>query len=218
MIRWLPILLLASCSVSLFAKETKEAAFWHWFQQNENRLFAFEKDRDRIFDDLASALGKVHTDLTFEFGPVGEDGRREFVISAAGLKPAFPSVEALWSSAPKTDKWIIVKFRPRRMPINDVKLAGTTIRSKDVRYVLFEDRSPEKVGLMLFLPGYREDKRTLFGQMGYLFLDEALGEYDVEMRVGAIVFQGQGSEYFEKARPLNELPKDFDGYFANPRQ
>jgi hypothetical protein len=41
------------------------------------------------------------------------------------------------------------------------------------------------VGILLFLPDYSSvDSR--FGQIVYLFLDEALGEYDVEMKVGFI--------------------------------
>jgi len=37
---------------------------------------------------LASEMHKVHPDLTFEFGPVEEE-RREFVITAGGIKGAF---------------------------------------------------------------------------------------------------------------------------------
>lgn len=207
-------LIMGFFNLALFAGETKEAAFWRWFQVNEGRLFAFEEDRDRIFGDLAGALKKVHPNLTFEFSPVLPDGRREFVISAAGIKAAFPAVEALYSVAPKMEKWKFIKFRSRRFPLHDLEYSGRKIRAQDVHYVLFRDDSPAKVGIMLFLDGYREEEKTNFGQMGYLFLDEALGEYAVEMQVGAIVLQGRDSKYFERAHPLAELPKEFDGYFA----
>jgi hypothetical protein len=204
-------------SLQSFASDTKEVIFWRWFQKNETRLYSFEQDRARTFDELSSALKKVHPDLTFEFSPVLPDGRREFVISAAGLKGAFPSVESLHSAAPKMEKWIFVKFRPRRFPINDLEFSGKKIRVKDVHYLLFRDESPGKVGVMLFLDGYREEGKTVYGQMGYLFLDEALGEYDVETRLGAIVFRDRDSKYFARAHPLVELPKEFDGYFASSK-
>ena len=202
----------------VFASDTKEDTFWHWFQNNEARLYAVDKNQERTFDDLANALKKVNSDLTFEFGPVCTDGRREFIISAGGLKRSFPSVEALYTAAPKMEKWIFVKFRPRRTPISDLVFSGKKIQAQDVHYLLFRDENPEKVGIIIFLDGYRKEQDAVFAQMGYLFLDEALGEYDVEMKVGAIEFQGRDSKYFERARPLAELPKDFDNYFKTQKK
>ena len=71
---------------------------------------------------------------------------------------------------------------------------------------------------MVFLDGYKEDEKSTWGQIGYLLLDEALGEYDVETKVGAIVFQSRESKHFERAHPLRELPKDFDDYFADRKK
>ena len=51
--------------------------------------------------------------------------------------------------------------------------------------------------------------------MGFLFLDECLGEFDVETKVGSISFQGFESEHFEKSKPIEELPATFDKSIAN---
>ena len=193
------LLLMGLFNLSLFAGDTKEVLFWQWFQRNEERLFSFEKDRDKIFDALSEAMKKVHPDLTFEFSPVLEGGRREFVISAAGIKSAFAAVETLHAVAPKLPRWIFVKFRPRRTPIHDLEYAGRKVRCQDVHYLLFRDDKPGKIGVMLFLDGYKEEKKSDWGQIGYLFLDEALGEYDVEMKVGAVVFQSRDSKHFARA-------------------
>jgi len=212
-------ILMGLFNLPLFGADTKEAAFWHWFQKNENRLFSFEKDREKIFDDLSATMQKVHPDLTFEFCPVLENGRREFVISAAGIKAAFPAVEALYAAAPKMPHWIFVKFRQRRTPIHDLQYAAKKVRAQDVHYLLFKDDKPGKVGVMLFLNGYKEeDTKSDWGQIGYLFLDEALGEYDVEVKVGAIVLQSRDSKYFTLAHQLSELPKDFDDHFEKLKQ
>lgn len=195
----------------LFGSKTNESQFWDWFERNQDDLYEFERDREAIFDRLTTSLGKVHPDLTFEFSPIRDGGQREFVISAGGIKDAFPAVEALHAASPKLSRWTFLKFRQRRFPINDLEFAGKKIRSEDVHYAIFKDENPEKVGIMIFLDGYRdEDKGSLWGQMGYLFLDEAIGEYDVEMHVGAIVFFDRDSKYFEHARPLAELPGHFD--------
>src|SRR5690349_5681859 len=113
--------IMALFNLSLFASETKEAKFWKWFQSNDERLFAFEKDREKIFGELTKALNAVNPDLTFEFGPVRNGGHREFVISAGGIKAAFHSVEKLYAKSPKMERWTFVKFRPRRSPIGDLE-------------------------------------------------------------------------------------------------
>lgn len=150
-------------------------------------------------------------DLTFEFGPV-KDGKREFVLSAGGIKAAFPAVEALYSKAPALPRWVWVKFRPRRVPINDLDYGGKKVRADDVRYLLAKDG--DKVGIVLFFDGYSDAEKTTYGQIGYLFLDEALGEYAVETQVGFIGFDSRESKHFDRSHPLRELPGAFDEYFG----
>ncbi len=192
---------------------TPEQKFWKWFVKNQGILFEFEKNRERIFDNLSSEMKKVHPDLTFEFGPIQESGKRELVISAGGIKDAFPFVESLYDSAPKLSNWIIIKFRPRRNPLNDLEFGGKTIKASEVYYKMFKDQ--EKVGLIIFLDGYNDAEKDIYGNIGYLFLDEALGEYDIEMKVGFIEFHGRESKYFEGSQPLSELAEHFDEYFKN---
>src|SRR3954470_17338293 len=166
------ILIAVILPITMFAKDTKEQAFWKWFESNQDDLFHFERDREAIFERLSGALNKVHRDLTFEFSPLRKDGTREFVISAGGIKAAFPSVEALYAVAPKLPKWTILKYRQRRFPIHDLEYAGRKVKSADVHYAIFEDEDPKKVGIMIFLDGYTEkDKGSVWGQIGYLFLD-----------------------------------------------
>jgi hypothetical protein len=134
------------------------------------------------------------------------------VISAGGVKTAFPAVEALYSSAPSLKRWKWVKFRPRRDPLSNIEFGGKSIQSKDVHFLLARDEP--RVGIVLFFNGYNEAERTAFRQIGYLFLDEALGEYEVEMKVGFIEFQARDSRHFKNALPLVELPAQFDEFWA----
>jgi len=192
-----------------FGKDKSSAAeFWRWFQEHEAELFDFEHDQEAVFDRLAKALCAVHKDLTFEFGPK-KDGCREFVISAGGLKGAFPSVQCLYDSRPKLQRFRVTAFRPRRKVTNDVELGGLRIRPSDMYYKLCKDADPQKVGIVLFLPAYSSaDSR--FGQIAYLFLDEALGEYDVEMKVGFIQLLPHESTEFTGSHPIQELGDAFD--------
>jgi|SRR5882672_2928552 len=159
--------------------------FWHWFVQHEVELFGFDPDREiereRLFDELASALQEVDPNLAFEFGPKGT--KREFVISAAGIKKVFPAVAALVAAAPPLSRWKVTAFRPRRNPVNVIKFRDKQVDPKDVCFSLLDNG--KMAGIYLFIPGIREDDVDL-KQIGYLLLDETLGEYDVESRVGLI--------------------------------
>jgi hypothetical protein len=191
---------------------TPESEFWAWFERNESRLFDFERDLERVFDELAAAMHKVHPDLTFEFSPVRSSGQREFVISAGGIKAAFPAVEALAGAAPNLDRWQWIKYRPRRNEVTDITFENQTVPHDEVHYLLAKDG--DKVGLVLFFDGFTEERRSFFGSVGYLYLDQSLGEYSVEMQVGFIEFHSRESDYFPQARPLRELPEHFDEYWS----
>lgn len=184
--------------------------FWNWFVEHEQDLFNFEQDKERIFDELSAELQKVDGDLTFEFGP--KEATREFVISAGGIKRAFPAVTALTAAAPRLKNWEITAFRPRRDtfqtdPLRTVEFRGKSIDAKNVQFTLVDNG--QIAGIYLFIPGFK-DEDTDLQQIAYLLLDSLLGEYDVETKLGLIkVFSPevniQGERY-----PLSALPNAFD--------
>jgi hypothetical protein len=182
-----------------------EEKFWKWFKKNENKLLHFEDEQERIFDQLAAELQKVDPNLTFEFGPA--ETRREFVISAAGIKDSFSAVVSLKKSAPALPYWSITAFRPRRTPLNIIEFRGKCVDPKDVEFTLLDNG--KLAGLYLFILGLN-DAETDYKVIGYLLLDESLGEYDVETGLGFIEmlpFENckQGQRY-----PLADLPSLFD--------
>src|ERR1035437_10708534 len=105
--------------------------FWLWFIQHQAELLTFEENQEAVFDQLAFQLQQVDLDLTFEFGPPGS--RREFVISAGGIKRAFPAVVALANAAPDLVGWKITAFRPRRIPLNVVERSEERRVGKECR-------------------------------------------------------------------------------------
>lgn len=184
----------------------KNTGFWHWFIRHRAELFAFhEKQREKLFHKLALELQRVDPDLTFEFGPAGT--RREFVISAAGIKRAFPAVVALANAAPDLAEWEIVAFRPRRTTLCIVEFQGKRVAPEDVEFSLLDNGA--LAGIYLFIPGWSNKDATL-GQIGYLMLDEALGEYDVETRVGLIKMMSPDADTNTKRYPFADLPRLFD--------
>jgi hypothetical protein len=190
-----------------------EDQFWRWFVEHETELFEFDPscvdERERLFDQLSSELQKVQRDLTFEFGPPGAS--REFVISACGIQSAFPAVVAVANAAPNSlSRWTITTFRPRR-PISAIEFQDKRIDPNRVEFTLLDDG--EKAGLYLFIPGFTKDDMAL-KQIGYLLLDQAVGEYDVETRLGLIEMFSPSDSTKGERFPLSELPEMFDQLVA----
>jgi hypothetical protein len=179
--------------------------FWWWFVRHEAELFDFEADQERIFDRLATELHKINSDLTFEFGP--PETRREFIISAGGIKSAFPAVASLARAAPRLERWQITAFRPRRTLPNVVQFREVRVDSRDVQFSLLHNGN--KAGIYLFLPDLREGDMD-WQQVGYLLLDAALGEYDVEMRLGLIKILSPDAATTDERYPLIKLPELLD--------
>ncbi len=193
-----------------------EAQFWRWFQEHEDALFYWERDQECVFRSLATALSNVDDDLTFEFGPE-QNGVREFVISAAGLKRAFPAVKRLYDARLELPRFRVTAFRPRRPVVSNIEYADLTINAEDVYYRLCKDDAPQKIGILLFLPGHNDIRKSEFGQIGYLLLDEALGEYDVETSVGFIEMMSHDSKHFDGAFPIQELAGNFDAVLRSKK-
>src|ERR1035438_3243916 len=194
----------------LFKTEaTPEQEFWKWFQKNEASLFTFETNQEAVFDRLGTQMKKVQDSLTFEFGPV-ENGKREFVISADGIKAAFPAVERLYASAPKLDRWIFIKFRPRRTPM-DIEYSGVKAKADDVYCTVEPDRG--KAGITVFFRGYEAEKDKTYKGIAFLMLDQALGEYDVETKVGFIEVKPFSAESTLEKKPIKEVTKVFDDFW-----
>jgi hypothetical protein len=184
---------------------TIEEQFWIWFTRNEDDLFSFERDQERIFGRLFGELQKVNPELTFEFGPKKQS--REFVISAGGIRSAFPAVVALAKAAPALPRWQVIAFRPRRSPVNTVEIGNLRIDPEVVQFTLLDNG--KTAGIYLYIPGFQETE-TAFKQIGYLLLDEALGEFDVEERLGLIKMLPIDAEEVGDRHPLADLPPLFD--------
>lgn len=184
--------------------------FWNWFVEHEQDLFNFEEDKERVFGELADELRKVDGDLTFEFGP--KEATREFVISAGGIKRAFPTVTALTAAAPRLNNWVITAFRPRRDtlqtdPLRTVEFRGKRVDANNVQFTLLDNG--QLAGIYLFIPGF-EDEDEDIQQIAYLLLDSLLGEYDVETKLGLIKLFSPEANIQGERYPLSALPNAFN--------
>jgi hypothetical protein len=186
---------------------TPQERFWAWFQKNEGRLFDIEKDLNQKFAELRRALDAFHDGLAFEFGPV-IDGRRDFVISADGIKSSFPFVESLVAAAPQLPRWNVIKFRPARQFDAPFRYEGITAESSHVEFSIHHDA--DKPAITLYFKNYDDALSKQFLGLTFLLLDNFLGEYNVALKVGEIRTVAASESVSRPRLPLTELPDTFD--------
>ena len=194
--------------MGLFKRASREERFWQWFQSRSDRLFDLELDQPRVFDELSAALHKVEEGLTFEFGPV-QDGKREFIVSADGIRDRFPAVRRLVEAAPSMPRWVVIPFRPPRDIEMTIEILGHQLGPDDIWFVAESDSG--RVGLTLFVRGLGDHNRQELCGAGFLLLDNALGEFVVETQVGFIDWQVlPGDPPAGGLKPFRKIREVFD--------
>jgi hypothetical protein len=141
-----------------------------------------------VADELAKQLKKVNKGLSFLFGPV-VDGRREFIISADGIRERFPAVKTLVSAAPDIPGWKIIAFRPPVQDISDLTLmlGDTEVSANDIWFAV--QQSGPNFDLEIFLNIPPTSNRDTVTGAAFLILDHTVGEYNVETRFGSITIK-----------------------------
>lgn len=191
---------------SLFNTQSKEDRFWNWFLKNQETYYA-EVDnldlREKLFDDLTTHLVKVHPDLVFEFSPIREIGVREFIISADGIKAAFPLVEKLVAKAPTIEKWQFNAFR-QRVPGDElaIRYGDLEISYSDI-YFRYQDGEYGKIGIELNIRNFNGE--DYIKNAIYILLDSLIGEYDVTMGLDWIEWVKLDESNIENLIPLTDL-------------
>jgi len=185
-----------------FNSRTKENKFWDWFTKKSNIYFKFEEDRENLFDELKSKLNKINQDLTFEFGPV-RDNKREFVISADGIKGSFPDVIKVVNAAPNLPNFKIIAFRQPHLDFTKINYKDIQLDFKDVFFRYGKNNG--KLDIELNIRDYQDN--IDWATAAFLLLDNILGEYDTEMFINGID-RKQLIEYeLNSLLPISDLSK-----------
>src|SRR6185437_4836082 len=108
-------------------------------------------------------------------------------------------------------RWKVIAFRPRCMPVLPISFQGVQVDPQDVCFTLLDNG--KVAGINLFIPNFREEDVAL-KSIGYLLLDAALGEFDVEAKLGLIRMLPLETHTEGDRRPLSELPRLFDQLVA----
>lgn len=184
----------------------RNKAFWMWFESHASDVATITTASEPIADQLHAELSKVRNEITFELGL--KETPRELIVSADGIKAAFPAVESLVAAAPPLPGWKVIAFRQRR-PGLAIQTGGVNLTPKDVKFIS-SSPSAGKVAVKIFVPGRTPANATDVDRAVLLLLDAAIGEYDVETRIGGIDITSVGDSAARDARALTELPAVVD--------
>ena len=215
------ILLILTLPISQAQAETmfgssKEKRFWKWFEKNEDRLFHFEDDQELVFSKLGERLSAVHQDLVFEFGPLLDNGKRDFVVSADGLQRAFPAVESLVGAAPRLERWNWIEFRQRGKPHVEISYRGVSVDFAKTSCELIS--LGDHVDFVIYYEEYDSDQSDIYEELGYLIVDHLLGEFDTVAKVAEVRSAPASEADPSWNRPLEDLPARFDTWASEQRE
>lgn len=180
-----------------------ETDFWNWFDKEKNEFYYFENNQRVLFEQVTEKLKQFHKELTFQFSPVREDGKREFCISAGGIKEAFPAVIKLVKEAPVFSEWEITAFR-QRVPGNDIQIEMGDLKLGygDIYFRFMEDG--DKLALQLNIKNFKQNDNRLLSAV-FILLDALIGEYDMETRISSIDWEVLDPKALGELMPLVEL-------------
>jgi len=183
------------------ASKGADQAFWTWFAANADKLPA---DKVAAVNQIQAQLDKDDPDVFAEvvFDPAGNT----LVLTADGKKDRFPDVKRIAAAAPKIAKWSIVAFRQRDHELMPLTMNG---RALDPKLVKFTSKpNGAQLDIRVFIPDYTDGDEAL-GNLAFLALDHAVGEYDVETKLGGITLESLASAPPDAA-PLAQLPAAVD--------
>lgn len=188
--------------------ESKEQSFWDWFTEKSDKLFFFELYQEKLLPETLVQIQTIHPDLVFEIGPE-IDGKRDFIVSANGLKEAFPAVIELVRSAPQFDSWNIIPFRQRKPDFDmEVEIEDVVLSPDDI--VFDYDYDDNKVNLNVYVEDIDSEDSRVY-HIVFILLDNIIGEYDVEMKIGRIdIYTLDENKSTSHLHPLSDLPRIVD--------
>ncbi|HAP65214.1 MAG TPA: hypothetical protein DCR93_38965 [Cytophagales bacterium] len=159
----------------------REQAFWAWFEQHyAPLLFLREVDRperERIMDECLNRLHEFHPQLFFQIGGHPEADRYELIITAEGVKEAFPIVEQLVAAPPVMKDWHVVAFKQPQGTHLSLEYGGRRFTPQEIDIIPMEHHSdPSMVGFQVCYPEYSPLEKNLYFGGTYLLLETILGE------------------------------------------
>jgi hypothetical protein len=167
------------------------AEYWSWWDDARDEVEAAIEEREtdapvlRELLDRVSALG-----LACELSP-GRTARHAVCVSANGDPSLRKLAYRWWDLAPAADATF--EYHPARIagsPDAVLMLGGERFAFADLRFAIALDEARRELGLGVQHPAFAGLDEQARAQIGFIALDNILGEEDVERWIGALEWSG----------------------------
>ncbi len=177
-----------------------DVEFWNWVRAHTAELKSTRTGQEPVLNELSAELNKAAPGVVFELGV--NSTPFEFILSADGVMEHFGAVMRLTAAAGEVPGMKVVAFRQRKKIDGlELRVDEQKIAANNVMFVSSKDKDPAKLALDLYIEGYDEKNAELVERGAFLLLDTAIGEYDMETKVGGIRFHGFPAPAGAKALP-----------------
>ena len=194
--------------------------FWNWFPTQANQLTMAVKS-DNPQESLASFVEQVRDKiggLAWAFGPGSTEDSLSFTVTGEGEKPRQLLAQHWLDQAVPVDGWDFHCSR-QATPKDHLKAikieVGDTQIDVDTMLIATQiDEENQAVDLQAWHPALEDLDESDRYRIAFLLLDESLGEYGTQTKLGQIELQ-PGSEDRSLTQPLIELPNYLESLWAD---
>ena len=163
--------------------------FWSWWPGARDRIAGAISGGgfdDRLIGEINRAVQGIHPSMAWELAP-GRTAQHAFCISPEG-NPELRQVALRWLAlAPAPDAtWEYHAAKQAASALMGLEVAGRRFDLEAMRATSSWDPARQRVDVRLWHPGFEGLPEQIRLQVGFLFLDQLLGEEDVERWIGSI--------------------------------
>jgi hypothetical protein len=164
-------------------------SFWTWWPANRVRIAAaiatggFD---DRLVKEISSAVRTIHSGMAWQLAP-GRTAEHAFCVSPEGNAEIRQAALRWLAEAPPADAtWEYHASKPAAPSMTGLDVGGVRFDLQQMRAIASWDPARQRVDVKLWHPGFARVPEAVRIQVGFLFLDNLLGEDGVERWIGQI--------------------------------
>ena len=163
--------------------------FWTWWASGRDRVAAaitgggFD---NRLVEDISRAVRTIHPQMAWELAP-GRTAEHAFCLSSEGNHEVRQAALRWLATAPPPDAtWEYHASKQASATLMGLEVAGTRFDLEEMRAIASWDESRFRLDVRLWHPSFEKAPEPVRLQAAFVFLDQLLGEDDVERWIGQI--------------------------------
>lgn len=161
--------------------------FWAWWESARGPIAAAIADGSVAahVDEISRHVHRLDRHLAWELAP-GTTAQHALIVTPEGNPETRPRAIAWLAAAPAADA--VWEYHASRQPgpLHTVEIGATTVDCEEFRAIAGWDATHERLDVRLWHPALGTAPEPIRRQVAFLFLDNLLGEEEVERWIGTI--------------------------------